>query len=301
VDQQAGVLYTCGFDPMGTVGFATKHELSSGNLISGFGEGGYIKIQPFGDALSFAFRALVFSKEQEQLCLFGSYLHVAGDYDMCAYRIQSGSGGPDLTFGINGWSVLRQPVTSESLFDAVGQSDGKYYFGGDQQIEFINMYMIGRINGNGFLDPEFGTNGLVFTEIHRNNYLRKIVLNPNETRIFAGGLAEHAMAKEMAVASYFTGYSTGIKSSSRIASATVFPNPASDRIWIDLNLHDRLLLTISLCLPDGRRVYQLPAAMYTGGSHVVEILFPATMKSNLYFLSIESQGDILLKKIIIDR
>jgi len=71
IDADNDFVYTCGFNPGTGYMFVTKHDLLSGEPILGFGSGGALLIEPFGDAQEFHPRAVLLEPEGDRISIFG--------------------------------------------------------------------------------------------------------------------------------------------------------------------------------------------------------------------------------------
>ncbi|MBE0648471.1 MAG: T9SS type A sorting domain-containing protein [Bacteroidales bacterium] len=239
IDSDAGCIYTCGDDIAGVNAFISKHNLSDGSLITSFNGTGYVILEPFGDALSFSARGLAYNAGSGTLAILGDYLHIDTDYDIFAVRFNTSDGSLDNSFGLNGWSTLRFPTSNEAIYDAVQQSDGKYYLGGFTNINDPNDFMIGRINNNGILDMSFGVNGFTLTDLGEQDRVVDLVLSENQSRIFAGGDMNPFGHHEMKVACYHTGFTMGVADPETVQpEISIYPNPTTDIINIETGEDD---------------------------------------------------------------
>lgn len=235
VDSDEGCIYTCGTDLAGVNAFTSKHSLSDGSLITGFNGLGYVTLEPFGDAQSFSARGLAFDAENGKIAIFGDYYHIDGDFYIFAVRFTASDGSFDNSFGLNGWSTLRIPVSNEVVYDAIQQSNGKYYLGGLTNINGTNDFMIGRVNNNGVLDISFGVNGFAVTDHGEQDGVVSLKLSEDQSRIFAGGNMNPFGHHQMKVACYHTGFMIGLNdlSEGRSNKINLYPNPAQNLVKVE--------------------------------------------------------------------
>lgn len=251
VDSDEECIYTCGEDVFSSNAFVSKHHLSDGSLVLSFNGIGYLLIEPFGDALEFNAYGLVLNKESEKLAVFGSLYHTGGDLDIYAIRMKTINGSFDNSFGLNGWSTLRAPGSDEIIFDALQQSDGKYYFGGMTDINGTDDFMLGRLNNDGMMDLPFGENGFAITDMGASEIVIDIALSVNQSRIFAGGDIDLPSQHEMKIACYHTGFSVGFPNPEmKQEELKVYPNPASKYITLETNINDNYC--VEILNPDGK-------------------------------------------------
>jgi hypothetical protein len=161
-------------------------------------------------------------------------LHPEEDRDIFAYRVNGDDGTADNSFGINGWSSLRVPVSNESINSAVLQPDGKYCFGGRTDYHGNGDFLIGRVNAAGLLDVSFGNSGLSTTEIYpeKDNSIAAVALSPDCDMLYAAGNTNTPKEYSMAIAAYHTGFGqgTGLGGESNFTEwVIVSPNPVEDQ------------------------------------------------------------------------
>ncbi len=239
VDSDEEYIYTCGEDVFSSNAFVSKHHLSDGSLVLSFNSTGYLLIEPFGDALEFNAFGLVLNKENEKLAVFGSLYHTGGDLDIYAIRLNTNDGSFNNSFGLNGWSTLRALGSDEIIFDALQQSDDKYYFGGTTDINGTSDFMLGRLNSDGMMDLTFGENGFVITDIGASEIVLDIALSENQSRIFAGGDIDLSSQHEIKIACYHTGFTVGVSDPETVqAEISIYPNPTTDIINIETGKDD---------------------------------------------------------------
>jgi len=245
----SGYLLAGGHDNDGLNIFVSKHDLGTGELIPSFATNGI-----FSSGISTGYdlntSCLVFqsSLSNNTVAIFGDYKHWDNDFDIFGFRLHCSNGLIDESFGVNGWSSMRSPDTDESLKDAVLEAEtGKYYFGGSSdQLDYAD-FMIGRITNSGFLDPQFGVNGIVLTNINALDYLSSLALSPDGSRLYASGNSFDGSSHYPSVACYHTGYGVNVSEiDSNAPKILVYPNPAKTQVSIlaqsfeiyQLNLYD---------------------------------------------------------------
>jgi hypothetical protein len=169
--------------------------------------------------------------------------------DICAFALHTVNGTLDPGFGVNGWSTLRIPVYDETIQCAIAQADGKYYFGGCATDASAEMdFMLGRLNPNGFLDLDFGSNGITITQLDMHDEILDLDFNSEQSRIYAGGTRLDLMTQEMVVASYHTGFLTPVPGwdPNDLHLFGLYPNPAGESVSILLpsftNFHGDLVI-----------------------------------------------------------
>jgi len=238
IDHDSGQMYVSGsrYSSVDCAIFLVKYELPEGYRNSGFGVDG---ILCFSESTGFNGRinSIVYEGSNNTLTAFGDYLHPEDDRDIFAYRVNGDDGTADNSFGINGWSALRVPGSSEILESAVAQPDGKFFFGGNTDYNGNWDFMIGCVNTGGSLDASFGNNGLVTTKIYaeEDNQVKVIALSPDCDMLYAAGATDTPDEYAMAVAAYHTGYVSGpgLGVQENIpGTVNISPNPVKNQVRI---------------------------------------------------------------------
>jgi len=259
IDTNAGYIYACGYDISSGSMFISAHNIFNGTLLPTFGTGGYVLIDPFGDATEFAIRRIILEPDGNTISIFGDYEHMDGDSDLFAFRLKTSDGSYDNAFGLNGWSTLRIPASTERLYAAARQSNGQFYIGGYVKNENRD-YLLGRISNDGFLDNGFGVNGFSVVDEGLNECITMISLSADESRVFCSGNTEDIDYEDMQVLCFFTDFNNGVGVPSvkeKNRELVLFPNPVHNILNIEytgvggpelemLNLDGRILLTTQL-------------------------------------------------------
>jgi uncharacterized delta-60 repeat protein len=92
------------------------------------------------------------------------------------------NGAPDPSFGVNGKATFNVPATREIIRDIALQADGKIVAVGNADLDFLAL----RLNGNGSVDPTFGGNGFVVTNIGIADEAKAVDIQPDGRIIVAG-------------------------------------------------------------------------------------------------------------------
>lgn len=284
IDHHSGQMYVSGTSSSSSdcTVFLVKYELPGGYRNTGFGVDG---ILCFSEESGYAcnIRSIVYEEGNHTLTALGYYPHPEGDWDIFAYRMNGEDGTADDSFGINGWSALRVPVSNDYITSALVQPDGKYCFGGHTDYHGNLDFLIGRITAGGLLDASFGNNGVLTTEIYpgKNNRVTAIVSSPDRDMLYVAGSTDTPDEYAMAVAAYHTGYESGpgLEVQENIpGTVEIFPNPVKDQIRIHTGqsgLHHVLVFDIT-----GKVCYHEP---FTG--EVAE-LYLKFLNPGVYFIQI---------------
>jgi len=284
IDHHSGQMYVCGYNSLSSdcPAFLVKYELPGGYRNSGFGVDGILCFSE-GTGFSGRIKSIVYEEGDHTLTAFGDYPHPEGDADIFAYRVNGEDGTADNTFGINGWSSLRVPVSEEILNSAVLQPDCNYCFGGYTNYHENQDFLIGRITAGGLLDASFGNNGILTTEIYSgiNNTVTAIALSPDCDMLYAAGSTVTTDAGSIAVAAYHTGYESGpgLRVQENIpAKVNIFPNPVKEQIRVhtgQTGLHQVRIFDVT-----GKACYQ---ETFMGESAELNLIF---LEPAVYFVQI---------------
>lgn len=101
-------------------------------------------------------------------------------------RIQAQDGILDSTFGING-IVLTEVGQFSGAYDLVIQENGKIIVGGYATVGMQNQFAIIRYESDGSLDTNFGSNGIVTTQMGVNGDAIKAIKIQSDGKIIAVG------------------------------------------------------------------------------------------------------------------
>jgi len=250
-------IYACGYEVTGEHAYVSKHNINTGDLINTFGNNGCVVYQsPLENAITAHF--VTNQNNNNTITVFGSYFFEDIDRDLYAIRLNVSDGSLDESFGVMGWSALRIAGGDEYVTDVIMQADGKYYFSAFTDVFGDRDFMLGRMLDNGYLDLDFGTNGIVVTDIVGVDEARGMGLNAMQDRIYVGGTSD-AIGPDRAasIACYYTDFSVGIGNSymkSFKQEINIYPNPARSHITLKTELYDNYL--IEIFSPDGRLIVQ---------------------------------------------
>lgn len=159
---------------------------------------------------------------------------IGADYEIFALRLMP-DGSYDNSFGTSG--IARYDVGTGSDFAnvVVLQPDGKYIIGGgfnNNSTTANEDFGLLRINENGSLDPTFGSNGIVTTEIG-SSYERIVdMILQEDGKLIVVGTARVGSSEDIAIARYHTGLNISVPEVEPEQQLQVFPNPATDVLTV---------------------------------------------------------------------
>jgi uncharacterized delta-60 repeat protein len=152
-------------------------------------------------------------------------------FEIFALRLMP-DGTYDNSFGSNG--VARYDIGSGDDYASavVLQPDGKAIIGGTTSDGNNSNFCLIRINEDGSLDPTFGNNGVVITEVSSDyDGIADIELQA-DGKLVVGGTARVGNNDDIALARYHTGLNTSVVEVADRAEISVYPNPATDFLSI---------------------------------------------------------------------
>ncbi len=170
--------------------FTLARYNTSGSLDINFGTSGIVTTQISGSSGS---RILSIAIQTDGKILAGGFAIIGGVFEFALARYNT-NGTLDTNFGTNG--VITTIISgNENQINSIAiQPNGQIVAGGYATISGgINVFALARYNTNGTLDVNFGTNGIVATEIPGSDnslttQISSIALQPNG-QIVAGGYA----------------------------------------------------------------------------------------------------------------
>lgn len=175
---------------------------NDGSLDTSFGSGGHA-ISDFEDE-GMEYGIDVLQQPDGRILVAGSIITHSPDYtsDMTLVRYNN-DGSLDTTFGEYGLVTTDISGGIEFGGNIVLQPDNKIVFAGATGEGGNSDFMLVRYQSDGTLDPTFGTNGIVVTDIdNRENYALFIALRP-DGKIVAGGMTgEENSTSDFALAQY---------------------------------------------------------------------------------------------------
>jgi hypothetical protein len=98
----------------------------------------------------------------------------------------------------------------------------------------------------------------------------------------------------------YSGVPTYANSFKNIIDCKVFPNPSLEKIEISFNLDSDTMISYSLFDALGKEVESTASEKISPGNHILEINKSGKLKSGIYNLNLEVNGQKIPKKIIIN-
>ncbi len=222
----------------------------------------------------------------------------------CGYRSANGAddqpviamfhsdGGMDTGFGDQGLVVVPFAVPQWARATAIQvASDDKLLVAGYRVQpggEVNNDFLLMRLLPNGAYDPSFGAGATVYTDVSGSyDRANAMALAPTGAIVLAGEGQEAQSAT--AYARFVNDLSTSISPENKVAQDLVLqPNPAIDRVFINLTSAMNDMTAIYLIGFDGRRVQLAPDHVNRSGPQQLRIELPALL-AGMYIVEVCDQ------------
>ena len=160
-------------------------------------------------------------------------------------------GNYDNTFGSNGVVYLDIGDGNDMASSLVLQPDGKIIIGGSSNDGNDDNFCLIRLNEDGSLDPTFGNNGIVITEISVGYDAIADMELQADGKLVVGGTARVGSNDDIVLARYHTGLNISVDEIDEKSLFSVYPNPVSNLLTIkaeskleDVELLDALGRTV---------------------------------------------------------
>ena len=208
-----------------------------------------------------------------KILLVGSvYDNITLEGEIFAIRLLS-DGNFDTTFGTNGIVYYDIGAGDDNASTVVLQPDGKAIIGGTANNGNDNNFSLIRINEDGSLDPTFGNNGIVITEVSPDNDGIADMELQADGKLVVAGTARVGTNDDIAIARYHTGINTSVAEIGAESKLSVFPNPAVNQLTVtsektlnNVELLDALGRTVLTQTSNANRfqldLSQIPSGIY---------------------------------------
>jgi uncharacterized delta-60 repeat protein len=218
-------------DGGGPLDFALARYNTDGTIDSTFGTAGRVTTD-FGSAYDECHAVAIQSDGKIVAAGYTDLFFSGNNYDFAVARYNS-NGTLDNSFDSDGMMMTIVGIYSDLANAVLIQSDGKIVVSGISANSTDADFSMVRLNANGSLDNSFGTNGTVITDFAGGSYdyAYASALQSDGKIILAGGsgITRH----DFAVARY-NGSTVGIDELNASGAFTVFPNPATADVTLNL-------------------------------------------------------------------
>lgn len=267
-----------------------------------FGTSGYVIFDEPGTGDQLNLNICIVDQDNHYITCFGYMDNLGGgstSHDICAVRVNS-SGSMNTNFGVDGWSYMLVNE-DDHIYDAVQQSDGKFYFGGDT--EFYNSnddFFLGRMGHYGFLDPAFGTNGITNLDYGYNESAMSLLLDEENGKLIAAGISFGGAEVTALVARYHTGFFVESLENQVNNEIQVYPNPVTRSLRIDISHEGNSFIEFQLVNSVGMVVQSWNKTQFSDSKQYTELNLSNTLSTGMYFLiAITEKKETLHQKIIV--
>ncbi len=176
--------------------FALARYLSDGSLDLGFGTSGKVTTD-FGSSDE----AYGVTMQSDGKILLAGRRYGTGGKGIALARYHA-DGSLDTSFGVGGLVTTSVGTVGDAAYSIALQSDGKIVVGGRSHNGTANDFVLLRYSTDGVLDPQFGTEGKVITDIAQDSDIGFSLAIQRDGKILLGGSIYNGNASEMAIVRY---------------------------------------------------------------------------------------------------
>lgn len=175
--------------------------------------------------------------------------------------------------------------------------EGKILIAGYSTDNTSSNPLLIRLLADGTPDPDFGTNGVLITDIPGENQLTALALSPDSSAYLSVGISDD----EYLLVRYLSKFNVGtIDLPDLIHEITVYPNPLHESAILEYSLNAAERITIDLIDMSGKtNVRLLENTARSSGTHTETLHLPATLNPGCYTLRIMSAKEVRVVKVIL--
>ncbi len=245
----------------------------------------------------------------------GKCLHIQDDNRILVGTIDANAPGLDFglirlnedgtyddSFGNNG-RVTADFSEDEKASSLSVQEDGKIILSGTVKSNLGYDYSIVRYDLNGILDLSFGEFGMVTTDFGFNDFINASILQSDGKLICAGSSGDNFSPISFSMSRYLTDViSKNESEDQQLDLLSVFPNPTSGIINIEIHLENTTQVFISLYNSAGLMVRKLiDHKIYAPGTYNFDMDLDKDIDEGLYNLKIETVNASITKTIVVHK
>ncbi len=207
--------------------------------------------------------------------------------DNFALTRYNNDGSIDITFGTNGTTITDFGSSYDYCLSSLLQNDGKIILGGMKVngTTYNRDFCLARYDSNGILDTNFGTNGILATDINNDSRDHGISLafHQDNKLLLAGYSRNVGETFDFAIARYTIEENLGIDNFiNNSKNYLIYPNPVGESISIINKTLNNEKVDIEIYSVDGKRIktitdhnfsynQNIPLAYLTKGVYIIRI------------------------------
>ena len=226
-----------------------------------------------------------------------------GDSNVLGMVRSAQDGSVDAAFGNNG-KVMTSFGKSAGLWSVILQDTTRIVVAGTAYAIGVPVsdFVVTRYLSDGTLDPWFGTNGIVLTDMFSGGDNAMAIAVQTDSKILvAGSSSIPASGIGISVARYLSHTTTGLPTEDRQPVLTVYPNPAHEFITVRYEFAQPEVVSIGLLDLNGRLIHSLVEnEMQPGGESTVRMVLPKGLAPGMYLLAMESESGRAMTKVVKD-
>ena len=270
--------------PINYIDFGLVKVDNNGNLVSEFGENGYLITNFGGTDLISAIDVI-----DNNIFVCGSS-SLGSVYTKMVIAKYNQNGDFDISFGNNGIVKINKNETTsfDNLTSLKIKNDGKLLFTGltsSNNVE-LNKSLLIQFNPNGSIDTSFNNIGFIYSDGINLEVGLSLALQSDGKIVTCGALKTNNNYHSLLSRYTFSNLSN---SNFEKKSFSISPNPVSEKINIQFQLIQPETISIDLFDMQGRKINQLMKETSFGNEyHNLEIILPTEISKGIYFIKISN-------------
>ena len=276
--------------------FGLVRYLSNGSLDTAFSNDGLLTTD-FGNKAYL--RAIAIQSDGKIVASGTVFNGVTYDFGLVRYNK---NGSIDNSFDNDGKIItsISDGEGTDGAYAIVIQTDGRIILAGDAQVG--NGFQIGmiRYNKNGSVDTDFGTDGIVRTNVYGKNDKPYSIALQSDGKIILGGYTYNGTDYDLVLARYIGGDNIGIIDFSVSKySVLIYPNPIFQSLTLEYTLKSEEEISIQFLDMQGKLVKTFTnKEKQSAGKYEKTFCFPENVECGNYILNISSPNGQLSLKIV---
>jgi uncharacterized delta-60 repeat protein len=285
-------LISIGADGINGIGLVRlKPDLSFDEVLSGSGQTAFI----FENAFNIQVIDLIVQPDGKTI-IAASMIEEKSNNLNFVYKIfrLNNDGNLDLSFGLEGYAIT--PFDGiDIITDIVLQPDGKFLVTG-LSFTIPATFIVVRLDSEGFIDPEFNNNQILFSNFYGPGISTAIGLQP-DGKILVTGVPQEPFDAPLPsnsafiIARYTNESGVATHAPAVVQNAGLYPNPVNEHTSFHYELLENARVTIDLCDFTGKKVATImPPTQMTKGKYEHMLDLPTGFNSGTYILNISTDA-----------
>ncbi len=218
-------------------------------------------------------------------------------YNVAVVRFTT-SGNADNTFSGDGKVSTAIGSNYDGGFAVGLHATGKIVVAGTFNGPANDDLVVLRYLTNGTLDPSFNGNGMAKFDFGFNDAAFALHVLPNG-RVLLTGKATNGSNADFLLARMFSEFGVGLSTNDDPNHGRLFPNPASDYLWLFLNQDEDSHAMLRLTDVKGSVFYQWPAPSGQGNRDWLKVNIPKDLPAGNYLLQVVQNHRVLMQATLV--